>query len=135
MKGAIRATVKIAGAQRERRFVIGTPARVIKAWKEDMRAKLRKRYPASSLQTRGEAGTIAADVERYLPLVKHLADWKTRRAEIRHWLEFLGTKYRHTITREDVLRVRGIWKEQGLRHKTINNRVTALRNLYHVLDG
>ena len=45
MKGTIRATVKVAGFQRERRFVVGTPARVIKAWKADVRAKLSKRHP------------------------------------------------------------------------------------------
>lgn len=135
MRGTVRATVKVAGVQRERRFVKGTPARVLKAWKIAERAKLQKRYPVSSLPPSRQSGTIAADIDRYLPLVKHLADWKTRRAEIRHWLPFIGTKARHIVTREDVLRARGVWKEAGTAHKTINNRVTALRNLYRVLDG
>lgn len=135
MRGTIRATVKVAGIQRERRFVTGTPARVIRSWKADTEAKLRKRFPVSSLPKAERAGTFAADVDRYLPLVKHLAAWKNRRAEIRHWLRHFGDRYRHTVTREDVLRVRGIWRTEGRAAKTINNRVTALRNLYRVLDG
>lgn len=135
MKRTIRATVKVAGIQRERRFAAGTKARIVAAWKRDTESRLRKRYPVTSSPRTGRSGQLAADVDRYLSLVKHLADWKTRRAEIRHWLSFIGHKYRHTVTREDVLRARGVWKEQGIRHKTINNRVTALRDLYRKLDG
>lgn len=134
MKGTIRATVKVAGHQRERRFVSGTPARVIKAWKIAMRAKLQKRFPVSS-QPKAHGSTLAADAERYYPLTKAMADWVTRRAEIRAWLPHLGQMYRHTITRDDILRVRGAWVESDVASKTINNRVTALRNLYHLLDG
>jgi integrase len=135
MKGTIRATVKIAGVQRERRFVAGTPKRVIAAWKRDTEAKLRKRYPVSSLPKTTRTGTFAADVDRYLPLVKHLADWVTRRAEIRHWLPHFGSSYRDVIRREDVLRIRALWVQEGLAAKTINNRICALRNLFRLLGG
>jgi integrase len=135
MKGTIRATVKVAGIQRERRFVPGTPARVIKAWKIHERAKILKRYPVRS-QPRASGSTLAADAARYLLLVKHLSDWVTRRSELQAWLKAdLGTSYRHLITREMLMAIRGQWVEASVKPKTINNRVTALRNLYHVLDG
>jgi len=130
----IRATVKVAGFQRERQFRAGTPARVVKAWKIQMRARLQKRHPQP--ERVGERGRLASDAERYYPLIKTLADWVTRRSEIRAWLRTaLGQKFRHLITKEDVLRVRGEWMQAGVKAKTINNRVTALRNLYHLLDG
>jgi integrase len=133
MRGTIRATVKVAGFQRERRFVKGTPARVIKAWKIAMRARLSKQHPQP--EHHGQLGTLAKDAERYYPLIRHLADWVSRRSEIRAWLPHLGDRYRHLIRKDDVLRTRGIWIADGRAAKTINNRVTALRNLYHVLDG
>lgn len=135
MKGGTRATVKVGGYQRERRFARGTPARIIKAWKTDQRAKLAKRYPLNP-EHKGKTGTLAKDAERYYPLIKHLADWVTRRSEIRAWMNAgLADSYRHLITRDDVQRIRGQWVEAGVAAKTINNRVTALRNLYVVLDG
>lgn len=135
MKGTIRATTKVAGFQKERRFVKGTPARVIKAWKIAMTAKLQKRHPQP--EHKGKSGTLAKDAERYYPLIKHLADWVSRRSEIRAWLPDLGEKHRHLITREDVQRIRGQWVQADppVAAKTINNRVTALRNLFHTLDG
>jgi len=136
MKGTLRATVKIAGApQREKRFAPGTPARVIKAWKIHTRAKLLKRYPAATDRT-ATTGTLKADALRYLGLCRHLADPVTRRAEIWHWITALGDgRHRHTLTREDVLRVRGSWVAAGRAPKSINNRVSALRDLFRKLDG
>lgn len=138
MSRSIRATVKIGSGghaiQKERRFSPGTPARVVKAWKVHIRAKLLKKYSARTDRAQ-KRDRLAADAERYYGLVKHLADWVSRRSEIRAWLPHVGDTHRHMITTEDVLRVRGIWIEAGRAAKTINNRVTALRNLYHILDG
>lgn len=133
MRGTIRATVKVGGFQHERRFARGTPKRVIAAWKIRERAILQKRHPQPERQ--GKSATLAADAARYYPLIRHFTDWVTRRSEIRAWLPALGATHRHVIAREDVLRVRGHWLAQHVRPKTINNRVTALRNLYRVLDG
>lgn len=134
MKGTIRATVKYgAFPQKEKRFTPGTPKRVILAWK---RRELARMMHASPQPERGAgAGTLAKDALRYYGLIRHLADWVSRRAEIRAWLAHLGDRPRHVLTREDVLRVRGVWREAGVAPKSINNRVSALRNLYRVLDG
>lgn len=80
-------------------------------------------------------GTLAADEPKYVRLIQHLSDWRARRSEIRAWVHELGTLSRRRISRDDILRVRAIWLQQGLKPKTINNRVSALRHLYHTLDG
>lgn len=139
----IRATVKVSWVsargervtlQREKKFAAGTAKRIINAWKTHERSKLLKRVP-SVAQASAKSGTLAADAARYFPLVKHLKNWMTRRGEIRAWLKFYGEKSRHMLQREDVLRARSEWITASIKPKTVNNRVTALRNLYHVLDG
>jgi integrase len=134
MKGAIRATVKYgAMPQREKRFPAGTPARIIKAWKIHNLSIMMKRSPQRERGAKG--GTLRKDAERYYPLIKVLTDWVTRRSEVRAWLRHLGDRPRHLIVKSDILRVQGIWRSEGRKAKTINNRVTALRDLYHKLDG
>jgi site-specific recombinase XerD len=131
----IRVTVKVAGRQKERKFSPSTPLRVRRAWKAAMEAKLRKRYPAGSDKV-ASVGSLKADaLSRYLPLVKHLADWVSRRSEIRAWFPHVGDRPRSAISREDVIRIIGTWKQAGVAHRTINNRVSALRDLYRKLDG
>lgn len=138
MSPSIRVTVKIGSGQhavqRERRFSPGTPVRVRKAWQIATRAKLLKQYPVQTARA-VKRDRLKADTERYLGLVRHLVAWRNRRAELNHWVKALSDPYRHLITRQDVLRARGHWIETGVAPKTINNRVTALRNLYRVLDG
>ena len=79
--------------------------------------------------------TLRFDAHRYEKLIKHMADWRARRSEIRAWVKEVGERGRHRINRETVLEVRGRWRQKGVAAKTCNNRVTALRNLYKVLDG
>jgi len=130
----IRVTVKVAGQQKERRFSPSTPLRARRAWKASMEAKLRKRMPAASDRT-ATAGTLKADAPRYLALVHHLADWVSQRSLIRAWFPTLGDRPRSTVTREAVIRSIGIWKSAGCAARTINNRVSVLRDLYRKLDG
>lgn len=135
MKGTVRATVKVAGgAQKEKRFQ-NTPLgrRAAKAWTIHMRSALLKQHPQP--EHRAPAGTLAKDAETYYPQVKSLADWRARRSEVRAWIARLGTTPRNQIQRADILRVRGEWIETEVMPKTVNNRVSALRHLYHTLDG
>lgn len=134
MSRTVRVTVKWAGQQKERRFSASTPVRVRKAWKADALRKLMKRSPQP--ERRAPRGTLAADAERYYPQIKHFSDWGQRRSEIRAWIKAgLGETHRHMITQADVLRIRGRWIEAGVAPQTVNNRMGALRSLYHVLDG
>jgi integrase len=80
-------------------------------------------------------GTLAADVPRYLALVKNLAGWVSLRSELRAWVALLGESRRDQITAADVLTARLTWLKDGVKPKTINNRVDALRRLYRRLDG
>ena len=135
MSRTVRATVKVAGVQRERHFAHGTKVRIITAWKTHVRAQLLRKYSAAADRA-VRRDRLAADAERYYPQIKHLSDWGQRRSEIRAWLKAgLADRHRHLIVRADVLRIRGVWIEAGVAPKSVNNRVTALRNLYHVLDG
>jgi integrase len=144
MKGTIRATVKMTwinghgercAAQKERRYAAGTKPHVIADWKKRTRAQLEARIPATVGSRAIVLGTLKADALRYYPLIRHLADWVTRRSEIRAWEPHLGDRYRHAIERVDILRIRGLWKEAGVANRTINNRVSALKDLYKKLDG
>lgn len=117
-----------------RQFTAKTPARVRQQWCDFWKRKLEQRVPAAT--DRGAtSGTLKAEAVRYLPLVTHLADWVSRRSEIRAWFPALGDLRRHDIARADVLRVRGAWKQAGVAARTINNRISALRDLYRKLDG
>jgi len=117
-----------------RQFTAKTPARVVKQWKDFWKRKLEQRVPVAT-DRGGRAGTLFAEALRYYPLIKHLADWVTRRSEVRAWLPKLGATPTHAITRTDVLEQRGAWKQAGVAHRTINNRISALRDLYHKLYG
>jgi integrase len=98
----------------------------------------RTRLLAHVLSTEPSAapsGTLRRDVDRYLTLSKHLAGYGSQKAHLQAWVTALGDEPRATITRLDVLRVRGEWIAAGVKPKTCNNRVSALRALYHTLDG
>jgi integrase len=81
-------------------------------------------------------GTLRRDIPRYLELAKHLADPKqSRRAHLHAWLDVLGDIPRRQITDHQIRKLRGQWLDAGVKPKTCNNRVSALRALYKTLDG
>jgi site-specific recombinase XerD len=123
------ARVWCGGLVVERRFPKDATLREMKAWQDHTRAIARQRQPAR------ERGTLAADVERYLNQMRHLASWIERRAHLRAWLPRLGRLRRFRITREHVQAHISRWAEAGVAPKTIWHRVQALRHLYRTLDG
>lgn len=128
-KYGLRATVKVANRQKERRFPEGTALDTVTRWREETRTKLRRKHP------KGRRGTLAGDAERYLKQVAHLASYKARRVEVLAWVKVLGPKLRDAITLADVSQARSAWLSAGTAPKTINNRVQSLRHLYVTLDG
>jgi integrase len=88
-----------------------------------------------TLTPRVERGTLAADAKRYINLIQHLESWKDRRAHLDAWCKRIGDVYRHRITHQDVLSARVAWLAQKHAPKTINHRVSTLKNLWRVLDG
>ena len=80
--------------------------------------------------------TLVADVPRFMRVMEQrLARPEHREHEIRAWLARFGDRRRHTIEREDVRQQVLEWEAAGLAASTINHRLSALSQLYDVLDG
>lgn len=140
---SIRAVVNTSVGRKEKRFAHGTKLDEIKRWRNERIGKFaalrRKRPPI--------AGTLRADVRRYLSQIKGLRSWKSRRSELDAWLELFGTKPRGKITTEMVRnavakwrtvdggRILGNGKRRAYSVRTCEHRVATLRHLFHVLDG
>lgn len=118
------------GRQVEHRVPHGESVPQLKRRRAQLALELRAQAPV-----RAPRGTLAADIGRYLQLVPHLVGFDSRRAELRAWAALFGTRPRHSLTRDDVLHARATWTADGVRPKTVNNRITALRALCHLLDG
>lgn len=88
---------------------------------------------------RAERGSLRADANRYLAMIKHLATWDDRDDHLNAWCKELGGTPRYRITEAHAMAVREKWRAQKTPHtlalKTINHRMDTLRNLYHRLDG
>ena len=130
-----RVYVKVGDVQREKRYPLGTPLRVMKAWRDDMRAQLRKLVPKVGKHT------LRADALRYLAHMKTQlvkAGYASRVCEINAWLPAFGDMPRNKITRSMILDERQRWLSDPKAPKgpkTCNHRVRALRHLYRYLDG
>lgn len=143
---SIRAIVNTTVGRKEKRFAHATNLADVKRWRNEQIGKfaaVRRKRPSI-------AGTLRADVRRYLSQIKHLASWKSRRSELEAWLEHFGTKPRGKITSEMVRNVVAKWrtveggrlvgrgkdkKRRPYGGRTCEHRVATLRHLFHVLDG
>lgn len=124
------ASVKVGHKTKEKRFPFGTDLRVIKAWRESARVKLR---PHALLVIRG---TFSAEAQRYLRTVKGSLDpatFKGRRSEIRAWTKQCGAERVHRIDQSTILAAIGEWRSDGRSAKTIQNRVRTLAHLWKTL--
>jgi integrase len=122
-------SVKRAGRTHSTRLPLGTSLPDLRRAVADL---------LDSLTTAGTitaAGTFARDVDRYCHLAGHISDMSAQRAHLRSALPYLGHLARHQITRTRALELRAAWLEEGVAPKTINNRFSALRALWHMLDG
>jgi integrase/recombinase XerD len=119
-------------------FPLGTDPRVMQAWRTDTAAQVHVRRTS-----RATAGTLAADVVRYLAAVQALPTIKDRRRQMAVWLDALGAhRRRETLTATEIRTVRDRWLttprapgQPPLAAATVNLRLRALSNLYRVLDG
>lgn len=132
-KTGIAATVSVgtgaAKQQREKRYPPGTPLKEMKQWQADTAAVLREDVGVA------KRGTLTADGERYLKLVKYLKNWSGVRSEVRAWTALYGSLHRSQITPAHVLEARVRWLADGYAPKTVNARVDRLRTLYRTLDA
>lgn len=125
------ARVAVGEWRKEKRFRLDTPIDVIQAWQDRERERLS--YCGRAMKP--ERGTLAADVDRYLDQVRHLAGWVSLRSELRAWVALFPETNRYRLTAAEVRQARSTWLDAGLQPKTINNRVAALARLFHHLDG
>lgn len=124
--------VNVRGAGfREKRFPLAESLEAVEKWRNDARIKL------LGIAKRGTLpGTFARDAKRYLSdFTQHLASHDSRKGEIKPWVTLFAERPRGTITTADIARARTAWLADGKKPKTVNNRVNALRHLYHCLDG
>lgn len=121
----------IAGRPKETRYPHGTPLATLR----QIRARLTLERTAAPAADRPARGRFDADVAQYLKNARHLAGWIERRSELRAWIDRVGTRSRASITRADVVSARSAWLEADKSPKTINNRIAALRAMFHAIDG
>lgn len=112
-----------------KRFPLETPLDDLKRARRQMKGRAETEHP------KPRTHTLAADAPKYLKLMAHLASMRNRRAHLDAWIALYGDRYRHQITRAEVLNARVHWINAKVAPKTINHRVMTLRHLYRTLDG
>ena len=134
--GSYRAVARVGtknhGTERrkERRFARGTSSREMRTWQEGKRAEMRRET------LRPVRGTLAADVERYMRIMRQrLERPESREYEIGSWLARFGHRRRDAIEREEVRQQVIDWQAGGVAASTVRHRLTALSQLYETLDG
>lgn len=130
--GGYRVVASFRGRQREARFPLTTRLSDLRDERDKLRAALRR---GRLIFTPGRR-TLDGDIRRYLPQIKHLASYKSRRSELGAWRDALGNSFDRA--RLEVSRVREIvadWLAAGVAPKTVKNRLLALSALYKALDG
>ena len=134
--GSYRAVARVGtknhGTERrkEHRFPSGSSLREIRTWLEGTRAELRRET------LRPVRGTLAADVERYMRVMRQrLESPESREYEIGAWLARFGHRRRDGIEREELRQQVLDWEAAGVAASTIKHRLTALSQLYETLDG
>lgn len=115
--------------QLEKRFPFGTAMKLLQRWQNEERVRL------GAIAERAGRGTLKADVQRYLKLIKHLVSYKSRVSELAAWTALYPRTLRSALTRDDVMNARKKWQGKKYAPKTINHRVATLRHLYRTLDG
>ena len=123
------AKVQAGGQTREKRYRANTSIKTMQRWRAETRIALR------AAADRATRGTLAADVERYLQTVAHLASYRDRKHDIALWVTEFGHRRRDTITTAEIDAVLSRWLAEGLAASTVRHRRTALYSLWVALDG
>jgi integrase len=125
------AVIKTAsGLTKEKRFPPGTPIGVLRAWRTAQGQILERTAPVKAPR-----GTLLHDATAYLQQVAHLTSAPELRSVLKAWTARLGHVSRYRITAQDINHAVVAWRKDGVAPKTVNNRLNALRRLYHVLDS
>ncbi len=85
---------------------------------------------------RPEAGTFAADAERYLRAVRSMASFQDRAKHIAEWVAVFGRRRRSTIKAAEMrANLEDLKVRHGYAGSSLNHRRSALMHLYTTLDG
>lgn len=136
MPSVTRATVKVAGRQREHRFPADATAEDIKRWKTQQRAELdldREDHDADHPPP--VRGTFETDLPRYLERIGGRVSFKSDRSHLRAWLPFIGPMKRHLVKSPHAKQAIAAWLAAGKSIRTVRHRRRVLRELYQELDG
>lgn len=116
--------------QRHKRFKASSTQKQMQDWRAETRVALKKIRPSTP-----EAGTLRADVDRYLLLVTSMPTYAQRAEHLELWIEALGANtVRSEITAEHIGAVLQDWR-RTYSAATCNKRRTALMHLWSKLDG
>lgn len=128
------ASVFVSGTLYCKQFPLPTPLEDMQAWRE--RTRIAKHI------AKPNAGTLAADAERYLKAVAAMPTIGERTRHIELWVDALGpTRWRGSITTDEISTILHQWRLTGgpngtpLSDTTVRHRRTALLHLWHTLDG
>lgn len=125
-----RAHVRVGEYQRTRRYKADASLKTMRAWVDETRVALRKLKPKA-----GEAGSLQADVSRYLEQVAAMPTRDERERHLDLWIKELGANTaRDAIKPAQIRTILQTWR-QTLGPATCNKRRTALMHLWSVLDG
>jgi integrase len=117
--------------QEEAHFPLGTKPERIKLWRDSTKARLRAKLPL-----KGQAGSLHADADRYLPQVKAMPTYEQRREHIQWWVDTLGpTTPTLSLTAEPIRVALNALKASGMSEATCNKRRTALMHMLSTLFG
>jgi integrase len=124
------AHVCVRGQRSSKRFPSTQDVKTIKQWRREEEDRL-----GLAVKPKDARGTLAADVNRYIALIKPLKSWREIRSHLRAWIALHPHTPRWRLTAEDVRTARSLWRRLHVSPKTVNHRVAALARLYRVLDG
>jgi integrase len=119
-----------SGLTKEKRFPPNTPIKAMRDWRTAQGQILARTAPVKAPR-----GTLLHDVDAYLRQVAHLVSAPELRSVLKAWTARLGHLSRYRITSQDLNHCVVAWRSAGVAPKTVNNRLNALRRLYHVLDS
>jgi integrase len=121
---------RLSQRRKEKRFSAGTGIREMKRWQGNIRAALSR----EGLRVRRD--TLSADLPRYMTVMKRRLVCADRREdEINAWLPRFAERRRDSIEGEEIRQQIVTWEAEGLAASTINHRLSALSQLFEVLDG
>lgn len=129
-----KAVVNTSVGRKEKRFPKDTDADVMKRWRQETIGKFAALGRRKSKSEATAAGTLAADVRRYLKTLT-IASAGSRTSDLKAWTTLYGNLPRRKLTVEHCRSAVKAWADDEVSPWTIRHRVHALRAVYRHLDG